>query len=665
MLENGTVVFDHWVVEDKIGSGAFGTVYKIKREEYGKEYRSALKVITIPPENSDVLNLKSEGMTKEEISAYYSDIALSFMEEIKLLEELKGNSNIVSYEDHIIQRSEDGMEYTIMIKMELLTPLKNVLAERQLSPEEVMKLGMDICTALEVCEAKKIIHRDIKPDNIFVSDTGAYKLGDFGVARTLEKTVGVMSQKGTYTYMAPEVFLGKEYNQNVDLYSLGILLYQLLNKNRTPFLPPAPQPLKYSDREEAQKKRMSGNLLPWISGLPDSWNGLLVKMCHPNPQIRFQNAIDVRKQINSALTMGRNYSLATGIGGVSSANTPTANGVATPVQSVQHAQSIQTVAHTTPVQTPSTPSQIQATPSQIQTPTARTVNPAYVANGVGYSVATQTAGQQTRTSDNLGSTTSITPAIAGMGQGNGNIYGTPDPVVATYIGAGASAQSKKSKTPIIIIIMLILLIVAGVVAFLVLNADNDDSDKSDRKKRKTTESTEEYGGYYDDTTDDTTDEVTVTVPATTEETKPITTEPPTTEAPVTVIVTVPVTTPPTVAPTVPPTYAPVTQAPPVVTTEAPYTGGGYIAADTSSINIAVGEETAVLIYAYGNLPYDYDFNVKYPSNTTVRWGAWESDGKSCYLYITGVMKGSSYATVELRQKDGTLISSYDIGVNVK
>lgn len=310
MLENGSVVLDNWIVEDKIGSGAFGTVYKIKKAENSAEHRSALKVITIPPENSEVLSLKSEGMSKEEISAYYSEIADSFMDETKLLEELKGNANIVGYEDHRIERSEDGMSFTIMIRMELLTPLKNLLAERKLTEEEVLKLGMDMCTALEVCESKKIIHRDIKPDNIFVSDTGAYKLGDFGVARTLEKTVGIMSQKGTYTYMAPEVFLGKEYNQNVDLYSLGILLYQLLNNNRTPFLPPAPQPIKFVDREEAQKKRMSGNLLPWIKGLPDSWNGLLVKMCHPDPKIRFQNAAEVKCQINKILAMGREYSLA-------------------------------------------------------------------------------------------------------------------------------------------------------------------------------------------------------------------------------------------------------------------------------------------------------------------------------------------------------------------
>ncbi len=347
MLVNGTAILDNWIVEDKIGSGAFGTVYKVKKVENGIEYRSALKVITIPPENSEVLSLKSEGMTKEEISAYYSEIAESFMDETKLLEELKGNANIVGYEAHRIERSKDGMSFTIMIRMELLTPLKNLLAERRLTEEEVLKLGVDMCTALEVCESKKIIHRDIKPDNIFVSASGEYKLGDFGVARTLEKTVGVMSQKGTYTYMAPEVFLGKEYNQNVDLYSLGILLYQLLNNNRTPFLPPAPQPIKFVDREEAQKKRMSGNLLPWIKSIPDSWNALLVKMCHPDPKIRFQNATEVKVQINRILAMGKDYSLRESINSAEKADVyGTTVSVSTP--SVQPVQPVRPVANNAP-----------------------------------------------------------------------------------------------------------------------------------------------------------------------------------------------------------------------------------------------------------------------------------------------------------------------------
>ncbi len=307
MLDKGTKVFGHWFVDEMIGSGAFGTVYKLKREEYGTEYFSALKVISIPPENTDSTALQSEGMSKEEISTYYSDIVMNFMEEIKLLEDLKGNSNIVSYEDHIIENSEDGMSYSIMIRMELLKPFKKFLLENSLDEKEICKLGIDICNALELCEKKKIIHRDIKPDNIFVSNVGTYKLGDFGVARTMEKTIAAMSQKGTYSYMAPEVFIGKEYNQNVDLYSLGILLYQLLNKNRTPFLPEPPTPIKFSDREEAQKRRMSGELLPKIKDVSDSWNNFLLKACHPEPEKRFQTATEMKAVLEKMFNQGADF----------------------------------------------------------------------------------------------------------------------------------------------------------------------------------------------------------------------------------------------------------------------------------------------------------------------------------------------------------------------
>ena len=301
MLEKGNVVFGHWVIDEKIGAGAYGVVYKLKREEFGNTYYSALKVISIPPENVDSSALQSEGMTKEDISTYYADIAKSFMEEIKLLEELKGNSNIVSYEDHIIEQSNDGMSYTIMIRMELLTPFKNIISQRELSQDEICKLGIDICNALELCEMKKIIHRDIKPDNIFLSNTDTYKLGDFGVARTMEKTVSAMSQKGTYTYMAPEVFLGKEYSSNVDLYSLGILLYQLSNKNRTPFLPDASNPILFKDREEARKRRMSGENVPEIEGATKEWNEFIVKACQSDPLKRFQSAVEMRNALNEIL----------------------------------------------------------------------------------------------------------------------------------------------------------------------------------------------------------------------------------------------------------------------------------------------------------------------------------------------------------------------------
>ena len=235
------------------------------------------------------------------ITAYYNELVQNLVQEIKILHALKGNSNIVSYEDHQIITEDDGKKYTILIRMELLTPLNTYLADNKLSTGEIVKLGTDICRALEICEKHKIIHRDIKPDNIFVTKDGNFKLGDFGVARTMEKTLSAMSQKGTYTYMAPEVYYGKTYDKTVDLYSLGIVLYQLLNENRAPFLPKAPNPIRFSDRENSTKRRMSGEVLPSLSINNSSLNEIVLKVCDPNPENRFQTAFEMHKALESSI----------------------------------------------------------------------------------------------------------------------------------------------------------------------------------------------------------------------------------------------------------------------------------------------------------------------------------------------------------------------------
>ena len=82
-------------------------------------------------------------------------------------------------------------------------------------------MGIDICTALELCYNKSVIHKDIKTANIFISEDGNYKLGDFGVAKTAAKT-----QRGTYAgteqFMAPEVSAGKEVKLKFDVEPLEV-----------------------------------------------------------------------------------------------------------------------------------------------------------------------------------------------------------------------------------------------------------------------------------------------------------------------------------------------------------------------------------------------------------------------------------------------------------
>lgn len=79
--------------------------------------------------------------------------------------------------------------------MEYLTSFMEYCAGRALSEDDVLRLGIDLCKALEYCQCQNIIHRDIKPENIFVSRFGEFKLGDFGIARELERTMSGLSKK--------------------------------------------------------------------------------------------------------------------------------------------------------------------------------------------------------------------------------------------------------------------------------------------------------------------------------------------------------------------------------------------------------------------------------------------------------------------------------------
>ena len=180
--------FGDWQIEKSIGEGAFGKVYKITREDFGHVYDAALKVIEIPQSQSEVESIRNEGMSEESVTQYFHSMVEEIVEEFALMSRLKGNSNIVSYEDHAVVSKEDGFGWEIYIRMELLTPLFTYIREHTLTVRDVIQLGIDICHALEVCQKYNIIHRDIKPENIFVSDIGTFKLGDFGIARQLEKT---------------------------------------------------------------------------------------------------------------------------------------------------------------------------------------------------------------------------------------------------------------------------------------------------------------------------------------------------------------------------------------------------------------------------------------------------------------------------------------------
>ena len=225
-----SVNFPGWEVVRKIGEGSFGGVYEIQRKlPDGRVETAALKKMSIPRDQEEVYVLQSQSFSGEQITAYFKKQMEELVREYLFMQKLSGCPNVVSCQDVRYSPHEDGIGWDIYIRMELLTPLKKYVTG-QYSEYQVLRLGLDMCRALAACEKQNIIHRDIKPQNILVSENRTYKLADFGIAKVSEKTEsGTMA--GTNGYIAPEVANRQKYGKEVDIYSLGMVLYWLMNDN--------------------------------------------------------------------------------------------------------------------------------------------------------------------------------------------------------------------------------------------------------------------------------------------------------------------------------------------------------------------------------------------------------------------------------------------------
>ena len=288
-----------WKIISKIGEGSFGRVYKAQRTEKGRSFYSAIKIITIPASKGELDSVRSESGDEKSVRDYFENLVEECIQEVSTMEYFRGNSHIVSVEDYKVMEYLDEIGWDIFIRMEYLTSFMEYYAGKNLTEKEVMKLGMDLCKALEYCGQLHIIHRDIKPENIFVSRFGDFKLGDFGIARELEKTMSTLSKKGTYSYMAPEMYRGEKYDNRVDIYALGLVLYKLMNHNRLPFLNLEKQLITYRDKENALTRRMSGEKPPAPADAGDALGEVILKACAYDSGERYQTPRELREALEA------------------------------------------------------------------------------------------------------------------------------------------------------------------------------------------------------------------------------------------------------------------------------------------------------------------------------------------------------------------------------
>lgn len=295
----GKKVFSDWEIKEYIGSGSGGktAVFRIVRQHEGWEETAALKVINVMEEIGTKEDL--EESYRQAYEAECEELSGQAKEELRLMSFLQGNPNIVEYYDFafVEYQSSNVFGMDLLIRMELLENLREEQKRKGCySEKEVIRIGRDICKGLKYCHKLGIIHRDIKPANIFVTPWGTYKLGDFGIARMLEAGQKASTRMGTRAYAAPEQFMSSDgkYDEKVDIYSLGLTMYELANSNRLPFATSA------YVRESEIQMRIMGKEFPDPCNAGPFLAGVIQKACKKEAEQRYSSVEEFESALVAA-----------------------------------------------------------------------------------------------------------------------------------------------------------------------------------------------------------------------------------------------------------------------------------------------------------------------------------------------------------------------------
>lgn len=256
----GKILGNRYEILEKIGEGGMSEVYKGKCNLLNRHV--AIKIL------------------KKEFSND-SEFVEKFKREATAAAALTSN-NIVSIFD---VGSEDSINYIVMELVEGKT-LKVYIREKGfLNFNEALDIGIQIAKALECAHKNKIVHRDIKPQNILITEDGTVKVTDFGIAKAMNSATITNTNKvmGSAHYFSPEQAKGNIVDFRTDIYSLGVVLYEML-VGRVPYDGDSPVTIAIKHIQEPliQPKNLK-------NGIPESLNNLIVKCMEKDPLKRYQS----------------------------------------------------------------------------------------------------------------------------------------------------------------------------------------------------------------------------------------------------------------------------------------------------------------------------------------------------------------------------------------
>ncbi len=285
-------LLDAMEVEECFAQHDGASCYRILHPESGREF--VLKHISVPASDEQVQALLLTGAyaSEEEADAYYRKEAEALIREAEERKKLLDCPYILPFLGAQMEKKEGGVGYDVYAVLPKRNSLEEYLEQNAVSHLRGINMGIDLCVALSALREEGYVHGNLKPGNVFFSDTGRFLLGDFGLISTEDMQYAVLPEQYKSSYSAPELsgYLGG-LNPTVDIYSLGMILYRIYNGNHAPFEDEKTGP------KAADARRVSGEELPAPLYADYELAGIIRKACAPDPADRYRTPEEMRVEL--------------------------------------------------------------------------------------------------------------------------------------------------------------------------------------------------------------------------------------------------------------------------------------------------------------------------------------------------------------------------------
>lgn len=280
-----TPLLSNMTVERELGRGPNGVVYLVTRRMDGKKL--ALKHIPVPASDAQTKALIFAGAVSSEAEAhrYYSTLVKDLKAELLQLNNLKNASGLLKVRGYQVDQKIIGIGYDVYILADYCQPLPAYLNDNPITKLQALNLAIDLCSALEQLRSGDLIHKDVKPSNVYLGDNHHFLLGDLGLVKKSELEYSSMPDQLLSPYTAPEVTPSDaQLSDTMDIYSVGMILYEIYNGGMLPL--DADGAFTRTDAE-----------LPAPAYADMALSEIILRACAYDPEDRYQSPTEMKQAL--------------------------------------------------------------------------------------------------------------------------------------------------------------------------------------------------------------------------------------------------------------------------------------------------------------------------------------------------------------------------------